>query len=175
MVANKILISIYFPFSNRRFRNIFFSMNIYKFIQKLYIKHIVWNFRSNSWSKFWISIWRKGHFEVKEVEFKHFERTFGKIQEVMFNMSIKCVIVFFQVSFSDLSVRWKGTFTPKLSDETQESKMTKKSNYVIVKKTSNIFENSILENVLSEKMTIRMRFLRMRFFDVSKVKESTFF
>ena len=40
---------------------------------------------------------------------------------------------------------------PKLSDETQESKMTKKSNYVIVKKTSNIFENSILENVLSEK------------------------
>ena len=40
---------------------------------------------------------------------------------------------------------------PKLSDETQEWKMTKKSNYVIVKKTSNIFENSILENVLSEK------------------------
>ena len=69
----------------------------------------------------------------------------------MFDMSIKCVIVFFQVSFSDLSVRWKGTFTPKLSDETQESKMTKNSNYVIVKKTSNIFENSILENVLSEK------------------------
>ena len=31
------------------------------------------------------------------------------------------------------------------------------------------------ERFIRKKMTIRMRFLRMRFFDVSKVKESTFF